>query len=168
MRFCNRDSATYAGKFITGTIPCVPGIDRCRRSECPTGKLQQRRRSFNCLQKDWSCEDTDTYNLSLRSSQGAGTGQIVIDWATDTPNDPIIKYSEGAINDTSAAWTGYVVNVTLDVPTPLTTYFLSDQVVTGPGPDAWTVTISQPLTSIGMNGSQYEYVGEIDMAGARV
>jgi hypothetical protein len=127
--------------------------------------------AINCLQKDWSCEDTSTYSLSIKDDQFSGPGQMVIDLATDTPNDPTIKSINEVTNDTPAAWVGYIVNVTLDVPTPLTpnSYSLSpisspsNQIVSSPGD--WTATIRQALTYAGRNGSQYEYAGEIDMAG---
>ena len=120
--------------------------------------------AINRPQTGWIYDEgTDTYNFNMQAHQSVGPGGMIVDFTTDTVDDPTIKSINEVTNDTAVAWTGYLVNVTLDAATPLTSYNISSPTVTNPGD--WTATIPQPLASVGMNGSQYEYVGTIDMEG---
>lgn len=121
--------------------------------------------AINCVQTGWQYDGgTQTYKLNIQGDQFWGPGHMVMDFTTDTVGDPTITFINQVQNDTTFAWTGYLINLTLDAATPLTSYSVSNLAVTNPG--NWTATITQPLTYTGVNGSgQYEYVGHIDFEG---
>ena len=120
--------------------------------------------AINCQTTGWH-HDTSAgeYDLTIAGDQFWGPGHMLMNFGTDTGADPTIKSINEITNDTGSAWTGYQVNVTLDTNTALTSYALSNAVVTAPG--NWTATVTQGLTYEGRVGSKYEYVGTIDFAG---
>jgi hypothetical protein len=116
------------------------------------------------VQVDWNRESEDAYQLHIQRSQSTAAGPTLLDFATDTPDDPKITSINEVLNDTTAAWIGYHLTVTLNTPDPLTSYYLDQLSVSNPSD--WTATITQPMTAVGQNAAgQYEYVGRIDLAG---
>ncbi len=113
---------------------------------------------------DWSREIADEYELLIKHSQSGGPRQILMDFTTDTPDDPKITSINQVENDSDCSWIGYSIKVTLVTTSELTAYLISNQAVTNP--TGWTAKITQPLAPKGLNGSgQYEYAGLIDLAG---
>ena len=120
--------------------------------------------AINCVQTGWHYDEgADAYNLSITGDQFWGPGLMLMDFTTDTPGDPTIKSINEVTNDTGVAWTGYVVNVTLDAAAPLTSYSISGPAVSLPG--GWTVSNTPVLTPVGIVSGQYEYTGSIVFAG---
>jgi hypothetical protein len=119
--------------------------------------------AINCLQTGWTEVGEHAYDLTIAGEQSWGPGHMVMDFTTDTPLDPTIKSINEVTNDTGVAWTGYVVNVTLDAATALTSYSISSPAVSLP--IGWTVTNTPVLTSAGIVSGQYEYTGSIVLAG---
>jgi hypothetical protein len=166
MRFYKRNWTTYAVSFLAVAIVCVLlAWTAVAKAEIQLLSCDGDG-AINVLQKGWNYDGADTYNLNIKGGQLVGPGQTTMHFTTDTPDDPKINSINQVENDEGGNWTGYLVNVTLDAGSPLTSssYSLSNLAVTSPGD--WTSTISQPLTYTGVNGSgQYEYVGKIDMEG---
>ena len=104
-----------------------------------------------------------TYNLGITADQ-YGAGHTVMNLTTNSEQDPAIGGSWYVTNDTFASWTSYLLDVTIDVPTPLTSSSITNLSVANPELD-WTATITQPITFAGIVGGQYQYVGYIDLAG---
>jgi hypothetical protein len=116
------------------------------------------------VQVDWNRESEDAYQLHIRRSQSTSTGPTLLDFATDTPDDPKITSINEVGNDTDATWVGYHLVVTLNTPVPLTSYSLGQLTISNP--TDWTAAITQPMTAVGQNtAGQYEYVGQIDLTG---
>jgi hypothetical protein len=123
--------------------------------------------AINCVQTGWIYDhDADTYNLNIEGSQFWGPGHMLMDFTTNSADDPTIKSMNAVINDTVPyfAWTGYAVKVTLDTDAPLTTgYGISNVTVANPAND-WTVTSFVNLAPNGMSvqyPGYYEYVGSM-------
>jgi hypothetical protein len=104
-----------------------------------------------------------TYNLSVTADQ-TGPGGTVMNLTTNSEQDPAIGGSWYVTNDTATSWIGYLLTVTIDVPTPLTSSSITNLSVANPELD-WTATITQPITFTGIVGGQYQYAGNIDLAG---
>ncbi len=116
--------------------------------------------AINGVQTGWNYQGSDTYNVNIKGNQLRGPGAMVMDFTTDTPDDPTIKSINQVENDTDLAWTGYLIDVTLDVPSLLTTYSISNPIVS---PSDWTAVITtQPVA---YTGTQYEYKEEIELDG---
>jgi hypothetical protein len=83
---------------------------------------------------------------------------------TDSATDPTLFLGSAVDNDTSFAWTSYVVNVVMNAPF---TFFGSPSVVNYPpsGPSDWSVaSVTTPaLQGSGLYAGDYE--GTIDLTG---
>ena len=124
-------------------------------------------KAISCVQTDFQHDSgAGTYNLTIAGDQFWGPGHMLMDFQTNSTTDPKITSINEIGNDTGFAWTGYVVNVTLDAADPLTSYSISNVSVTTPGDWSWTPTGTQSLAYVGINGSgQYEYDGTITLQG---
>jgi hypothetical protein len=101
--------------------------------------------------------------LGIGGSQtSTSSGTMSSTFNTDTTGDPIIKYNNSVINDTGVTWTGYAVEVKLDISdtASLTSYSISGGTVTSPGD--WTTSTTQ-LTGPTHVGNQNEYTGYLTL-----
>jgi hypothetical protein len=89
--------------------------------------------------------------MNVYGDQFGVTGSIIADVTTDSELDPTLTIGSFVDNDTSFAWTGYLVNVYMN-----TTFTLSGVTVSTPG-DWGVVNVLQPV----FTGSNY--VGTIQL-----
>jgi len=154
-------TAAVVGVFLAWSAVAQAGIQTLNSSSSDIGAI-------NGVKSDWSCQGSDTYNVNIQGTQFWGPGQMVMDFTTDASPDPTLKPSTAVFNDSGVAWIGYALNVTLDVPSALTSFSLSNVGVTNPDDD-WTAKLTQPLAFTGIKetpyGTQYEYVASIGLEG---
>ena len=100
---------------------------------------------INCPVYTWSGNVSDL-SVPISGEQRWEPAHVVgtID-TTDATGDPTLTLSSSINNDTTFAWTAYIVNVYMN-----TTFVLSGAGVTVPGD--WATAVTQP----NWNGSQYE------------
>jgi hypothetical protein len=166
MKFCHRHWMTIAMRFATVAIvgAMLSWASACE-AEIISWQYHNHRESVTDVSEtDWSCESTDAYMLSTKSSQSGGPGRMQLDFATDTPDDPKIKFINEVENDSDYAWTAYSIRFVLDTPTPLTTYLLNNEEMIDHLD--WTIQITDPLAYVGLNAfGRHEYAGLIDLWG---
>lgn len=101
--------------------------------------------------------------LGIAGSQTSTTsGTMSSTFTTSDPTDPIVKSINSVINDTGVAWTGYALQVKVDIPdtNTLSNYSISGGSVTSPGD--WTTTTTQ-FTGPTHVGNQNEYTGYLTL-----
>ncbi len=122
----------------------------------------------NCVETGW-VYDSATQNLTIAGQQFCGPGHMATCFTTDTTADPTITTTNQVANDTSFAWTGYNITLTVDTPAsqPLSAgASISNVIVTSPGGWSWSPVGTELLTYNGLNSyNQNEYVGVIDLQG---
>ncbi len=94
--------------------------------------------------------DYELGELDCAGQQYRGPAHINGDFGTDTPLDPTVKFINTIENDTDFAWTGYVIDLTMDK-----TFTLQSVAA----PSGWLATVTQPTM---VNG---KYVGVIEYSG---
>ena len=110
--------------------------------------------ALNCVAGDLSYDGTN-YSTSITGDQFWGPGHMIGDVKTDTPLDPTLILTTDDTNETSFAWTGYDVTVSMANSFTLT----STAVI--PPPGDWTI----PTTPVAWDPVTSQYVGQIDFTG---
>ncbi|MGP8199873.1 MAG: hypothetical protein ACLQU4_10265 [Limisphaerales bacterium] len=98
-----------------------------------------------------NCQQYGTFNgssLSMTGDQYWGPGHMTGWIQTDTTSDPTLGLYSSVDNDTSFAWTSYVVNVYMAVPFS----FVGTPAVTTPG---WSVSYSTSGTAPDLPGGEF-------------
>ncbi len=116
----------------------------------------------------WTHTGSGPYTLTISGSEAdsSGTGSVNNGFQVNTPADPTLKYSIGAINDndSGSSWTDYPVTAILSSSSALTFSSTALYNVAVSNPAGWSGTITAPLTG-GFNGSEYVYSGSMDFTG---
>ncbi len=113
----------------------------------------------------WDNSDHTAATLDISGTQTTTqTGSMISNVGTDTAVDPTLNYINSVTNDTGPGWDGYYIQVKVDAPNPLTGLSISGGTVTTP--TDWTTTTIQPTG--GWNGSEYEYVGSLNLQAGSV
>jgi hypothetical protein len=115
---------------------------------------------INSQENYWSSSGSWAVLGIAGSQTSTSSGTMSSTFSTNDVTDPIIKYNNSVINDAGIPWTGYAVQVKIDIPdtNTLTTYSLSGGTVTNPSD--WT-TSTTALSGPVHVGSQNEYTGSL-------
>jgi hypothetical protein len=124
---------------------------------------------------DWNCAadgdgaidcnaswDPNTYELTMTGNQYWSPGHMEGTFTTDTEEDPNVTLITFVDNDTTFAWTEYLVNVYMSK-----TFTLSNAQVFAPS--GWTSVLTQPLgtpsTIYDADGRLWSYLGAVHYYG---
>lgn len=89
---------------------------------------------------------TPSLTLNVHGSQYWAPGHMLVNVLTDDPNDPTIKFNNSIDNQTSFAWTRFIVNLTMGVSFAVTNVTVST-------PADWVVTSFDAVANF--TGSNY-------------
>jgi hypothetical protein len=101
--------------------------------------------AFVCAPWNW-WGSTSALTLNVVGDQYWAPGHLLVNVLTDDPDDPTIKFNNSIDNQTSFAWTKFIVNLTMDVSFAVTN-------VTVTSPADWTVTSFDAVANF--TGSNY-------------
>ncbi len=100
--------------------------------------------AFVCSNYAWA-GSSPSVNFHVYGDQFSAPGHMLTDVLTDSASDPTLTIGSSVDNDTSFAWTAYLVNVYM-----ATNFTISNVTVTSPSND-WTVVSVSPATFTGSN-----------------